>query len=79
MEPLEKKKTKTVKMDYSLNHLRNYFLEHPAIDLARIEDACSLPKDTLRHFVKDRRGVASKHIRKLESELFKYGYIPMEA
>ena len=79
MNLLENKTTKTVKMDYSLNHLRNYFLEHPAIDLAKIGNACSLPKDTLRHFVKDRRGLANKHIGKLERELLKYGYIPMES
>lgn len=64
-------------MDYSLNHLRKYFIEHPAIDVQRIEKICKIPEGTVRHFVKERRGLPNKHFNTLERELLNYGYDPL--
>jgi hypothetical protein len=64
----------TIKMEYSDNHLRNFLLEHPALDISKLETICDLPKDTLRHFIKDRRGIPIKHIQNIEKELLQYGY-----
>tara|TARA_R110000868_G_scaffold410679_3_gene699715 strand:- start:7 stop:210 length:204 start_codon:yes stop_codon:yes gene_type:complete len=64
-------------MDYTLNHLRNFLLKHEALDISKLEVLCELPKDTIRHFLKDRRGVPLKHVERLENELLSYGYVPL--
>ena len=75
---IENKNAKeSVNMNYSENHLRNFLLEHPALDISKLETLCELPKDTLRHFLKDRRGIPEKHIQSVEKELLKYGYTPL--
>ena len=68
---------RSVNMNYSENHLRNFLLEHPALDISKLETICELPKDTLRHFLKDRRGIPDKHIESVEMELLRYGYNPL--
>jgi hypothetical protein len=73
----KKKGSFTNALDYNLQHLRNFFLDRSALDVANVENECKLPKDTLRHFIKERRGLAVKHIEKVEGYLLKYGYIPL--
>lgn len=66
-------------MNYNLQHIRRWFEEHPAISTSKIEMLCEIPKDTLRHFIKDRREIPEKFISKLQKELANYGYKPLEA
>jgi len=61
-------------MDYSQHHLRAWLLEHDLISISALEDRAEIPRDTLRHFKKDRVAVPEKHMRKLEKVLFDYGY-----
>ena len=57
---------RSVNMNYSENHLRNFLLEHPALDISKLETICELPKDTLRHFLKDRRAFQTNILKVLK-------------
>lgn len=67
------------KLDYSYSqqHLKNFLISHPAIRLHYIESECEMPKNTLHHFVKERRNLPLKHFEVLEEELSNYGYTPL--
>lgn len=66
-------------MDYEKQHLRNWLLDHSLIKIAALEIEAELPKDTLTHFINERRGFPEKHYSKLLSILLKYGYQEMTA
>lgn len=61
-------------MDYDQDHLRKWLLEHDLISVSALEDRAEIPRDTLRHFKKDRIAIPGKHIQNLEKVLFGYGY-----
>jgi len=61
-------------MDYRQNHLRAWLLEHDLISIGALEDRAEIPRDTLRHFKKERVAVPEKHMDNLEKVLFDYGY-----
>lgn len=66
-------------MDYKQQHLKKYFEERPAINVTDIEQAVEIPKDTIRHFLKERRNIPQKYFSEIENELVKYGYQPLLA
>lgn len=54
--------------------LKEWFKEKDALDISRVEDNSGIPSNTLRHFLKDRRGFPQKHFEALKNELVKYGF-----
>lgn len=62
-------------MLYEDNYLRNWFLERPALKISLIEENSEIPKDSLRHFLKDRRPITKENLIKLKKEIVKYGYV----
>ena len=61
-------------MVYEEQHLRNWLKQHPLISINALEKEAQLPKDTVNHFVNERRGFPKKHYEKLLPILFDYGY-----
>ncbi|WP_143150529.1 hypothetical protein [Arenibacter nanhaiticus] len=61
-------------MDYKYIPLRDWLLERDALSIRKLEDNCGIPKDTLRHFLNERRNFPEKHYRSLLKELVKYGF-----
>lgn len=68
-----------INLSYSENHLRNFLLDHPAINISKIEMICKIPKDTLRHFVKSRRNISEKYLEIIICQLERYGYKSMDS
>lgn len=66
-------------LNYKEHHLQNFLKKHPAINVTQIEIDANVPKDTLRHFVKNRRSLPVKYFESIEKVLSNYGYIPMES
>ena len=64
-------------LDYRQNHIRSFLKEHPAIGITQIEGICKLPKDTMRHFMKNRRSLPEKYLETVEVELSNYGFTPL--
>ena len=61
-------------MDFSQNDLRDWFTNHPALSIRKLEKQARLPVDTLRHFVKNRRDLNPQHFQSLKHTLQDYGY-----
>jgi hypothetical protein len=61
-------------MDYKYTTLRNWLLERDALSIRKLEDNCEMPRDTLRHFLNERRNFPEKHYGPLLEELVKYGF-----
>ncbi|WP_157943809.1 MULTISPECIES: hypothetical protein [Arenibacter] len=61
-------------MDYKFVPLRNWLLEREALSIRKLEDNCEMPRDTLRHFLNERRNFPEKHYESLLKELAKYGF-----
>ncbi|MDE3744062.1 hypothetical protein [Maribacter polysaccharolyticus] len=66
-------------MDYKYAHLRKWLLEHQCLSITCLEAKCGITKDTLRHFIKERRDLPGKHYDALERHLSEYGYTPLDA
>lgn len=65
-------------MTYTQHYLRNFLMDHTALNLSELDRICQLPKATLRHFIKERRELPLHHMKNIEWELKKYGYTSME-
>jgi hypothetical protein len=61
-------------MEYSQQHLLNWLKEHNLIKIAGLEEEVGLPKDTVRHFVKERRNLQLSHFDLVVNKLKEYGY-----
>lgn len=61
-------------MTYKHSHLLNWLKSHDCISLSCLEKKAYIPKDSLRHFIKERRDLSIKHFDSLENILFDYGY-----
>lgn len=72
-------KEKPKENNYNQQHLRQFLLSRPAISISFIENLCKLPKDTLRHFLKDRRNIPLKFFGTVEKNLLDYGYTSLES
>lgn len=66
-------------MSYREQHLRDWLKDHSLISIFALEKEAELPKDTVYHFVKERRGFPEKHYDKLCRILYDYGYQEMNA
>lgn len=73
------KKNVVENANYNQQHLRNFLLSHPAINIAYIENSCSLPDGTLRHFMKNRRNIPLKYFEDVKSKLSHYGYTGLDS
>ena len=61
------------------NNLRIWLREHPLISIYALEKEAELPRDTLNHFINQRRGFPQKHYDKLITILYGYGYQELNA
>lgn len=66
-------------MEYTQHHLLQWITSHSCLNLSCIEKECELPKDTLRHFAKDRRMLTDNHYSKLCQFLANYGFVRLES
>ena len=64
-------------MEYSQNYLREWLISHSALSIRKLEKQAGLPLDTVRHFIKNRRGLGSQHLKCVEGFLKDYGYTPL--
>lgn len=76
---LEKSENDLEILSYKEHHLQNFLKSHPAINVSQIEIDADVPKDTLRHFVKNRRKLPIKYFEAFEEVLSNYGYVPFES
>ncbi|WP_136469016.1 hypothetical protein [Flagellimonas onchidii] len=61
-------------MNYQQFYLREWLISHPLLSLSGIEKQASIPKGTLRHFIKHRMGLPAKHLENLIAVISDYGY-----
>lgn len=64
-------------MNYNQHHLREWLIGKSLINIAELEKQSNCPKDTIRHFLKNRRNIAEPHFTAIENVLTGYGYIPL--
>lgn len=62
-------------MDYKQHHLRNWLADHPLISIQGLEALCEIPKDTLRHFMKERRALPERYLGVVTTALLPYGVL----
>ncbi len=63
-------------MTYSHYHLLDWLRNHTCINLSELSKQAGVPKDSLRHFVKERRNISEDNRLKIEQILIEYGYKP---
>ena len=61
-------------MDYQQHQLLRWLREHPCLSISCLEIKAELPKDTLRHFVNERRAIPEKYFKKILNTVADYGY-----
>lgn len=61
-------------MNYNQKHLRDWLLSRNLIKIAELEKQSDCPKDTIRHFLKERRKITETHFHSIENVLMSYGY-----
>lgn len=66
-------------MDYHQIHFLNWLKARPCLSLECIETSCDMPKGTMRHFLKERRGIPVKFFDILIKEMALYGYRPIDS
>lgn len=63
-------------LNYEQQHIRTWLQEHQLINISKLEEAANVPKDTIRHFLSERRTIPSTHISKVVDIIMDYGYLP---
>lgn len=61
-------------MIYAQQHLRRWLIEHKCINITKLEREASVPVDTVRHFLKERRPISDANRKSVENVLHAYGY-----
>ncbi|SEC66807.1 hypothetical protein SAMN04489761_3450 [Tenacibaculum sp. MAR_2009_124] len=61
-------------MTYNQHNLLEWLKTHKLINISRLEEESSIPKDTIRHFVNDRRAISEENFEKVIKVLYSYGY-----
>lgn len=61
-------------MNYDQQHLLSWLNKRPLIKISKLEELSDCPKDTIRHFLKERRELSRKHFKSIENSLSNYGY-----
>ena len=59
---------------YEQEKLRDFLKDKKALSIKKLEEMCSIPQDTLRHFNAGRRNLPKRHFEKIEEVLTEYGY-----
>lgn len=62
-------------MTYENLYLKNWLTERTALNLSQLEKDSGVTKDSLRHFLKDRRPLSGDNLQKLKIEILKYGFV----
>jgi predicted transcriptional regulator len=60
-----------------MNDLRKYFaneIRQRCLSVSALEREAGMPKKTLAHFLKGRRGMSEKHIKRLKEILKNFGF-----
>ena len=61
-------------MNYDQQHLLSWLNKRPLIKISKLEEISNCPKDTIRHFIKERRNLSEEHFNNIEKVLITYGY-----
>lgn len=61
-------------MEYEQIHLLNWLKKSHLINIRKLEKASDCPKDTIRHFVKERRSLSNEHLQGVYKALAPYGF-----
>lgn len=61
-------------MNYDQQHLLSWLKKRPLIKISKLEEISDCPKDTIRHFIKERRNLPEGQFRTIEKVLSTYGY-----
>ncbi len=64
-------------MLYLYQELLDWLKSHALINISQLEVEANVPKDTIRHFIKDRRDISSLHYESIKDVLYKYGFNPL--
>lgn len=64
-------------LNYEQQHIRAWLQEKPLINISKLEAAAAIPKDTIRHFLSERRNIPNAHISKIVTIITDYGYLPI--
>ena len=61
-------------MTYNQNNLLEWLKTHKLINISKLEEESNIPKDTIRHFINDRRTISNENFEKVIKILYYYGY-----
>ena len=66
-------------MNYDQQHLLSWLNKRPLIKISQLEILAHCPKDTIRHFIKERRNLSEEQFRSIKHVLHTYGYTSITA
>lgn len=66
-------------MDYEQQYMLNWLKERPLINISKLEELSGCPKDTVRHFLKERRTLSGKQLKAVQEVLYFYGFVDMNS
>lgn len=64
-------------LDYEQQHIRNWLADKTVFNIRKLEDACKVPRGTIKHFINARRSIPANHKDKVLTVIREYGYVPM--
>lgn len=64
-------------LNYEQQHIRDWLLKKPLINIRKLEDIAKVPRATIRHFINERRSLPFAHMDKVVDVIREYGYVPM--
>lgn len=64
-------------LNYEQQHIRTWLENKPLINIRKLEDIAKVPRDTVRHFINERRSLPFVHMDKVVDIVREYGYVPM--
>ena len=53
-------------MNYDQQHLLSWLNKRPLIKISKLEEISNCPKDTIRHFIKERRNLSEEYFKSIE-------------
>lgn len=66
-------------MDYRQSHLKSWLSHRKLLKIELLEELAGIPKDTLRHFLKERRELPEIHYQSITACLHDYGFVELNA
>ncbi len=64
-------------LNYEQQHIRDWLLNKPLINIRKLEDIAKVPRATIRHFINERRSLPFTHMDKVVDVIRGYGYVPI--